>query len=91
MIRMQLPTVKVMLSDGSEHTVELRMSDMLRYDMVRAKNKWPVAVEAQTLAGAVAAAAALHRLGIRTGNLETILDDIAMIEADDEVDEVDPT
>ena len=88
---MQLPTVKVMLSDGSEHTVELRMSDMLRYDMVRTKNKWPVAAEAQTLAGAVSTAAALHRLGIRTGNLETILDDIAMVEDVAEADEVDPT
>lgn len=101
MATIKLPKMRVQLDDGAEHDIELRMTDQLRYDMVRAKNKWPVADEAQALAGAVAVAAALIRTGLASGALDVVVDRIAgigMLDADGELveddeggEDVDPT
>lgn len=78
----------VKTTDGKEHEVTATFSDLVKYDVLRARNNFPKREESDFLFMAVVAFAALTRTGQITAKLPDFLESLEAIEPKD-MEEVD--
>lgn len=106
MARMVAPRLLVVLDNDNEYTVQTDNRDIVRFDLMRGRKKWPTMQEAPMLWLTVLAWSALSRAGELPGvdvdkeldrilSVEVLDDDGNVVDVDDEavadVVSVDPT
>lgn len=85
--KLSSPRVKVTVEDDDEtreYTVQTDNRDMVRWDLLRSRKKWPAQREAPILFMSVVAWHALKRSGATADDVETYLDKILEIMPVDE-------
>lgn len=93
------PTFDVIMEDGTQHRVQVRNPDFLRWDKTAAKHGWPEAQKAPFLWNTFVVWAALRRTGaigqdVTWETFETAAASVKMVTGDDLnglADAVDPT
>lgn len=82
--------LNITLTDGSEHNVKATFSDLVKYDILRARNNFPKREESDFLFMGVVAFAALTRTGqIRSEKLTDFLEKIEAIEPAEDAEDTD--
>ena len=62
-VKLSTPRLRVVLGDGTDREVQCTNADMVRFDLTRAKQRWPGAQDAPFLWLTFVAWAALRRTG----------------------------
>lgn len=82
--------LKIVLTDGSDYEVKATFSDLVKYDILRARNNFPKREESDFLFMGVVAFAALTRTGqLKNVKLLDFLDSLETIEPASDMEEVD--
>ena len=85
MARMVAPKMAVVLDDDTEYTIQTDNRDLVRFDLIRGRHKWPTLQDAPKLWATVIAWSCLAREGKLPGqNVEAELDRILAVDLLDE-------